>query len=536
VGTDSGTGIADIMFSEVSDDFDNGESWVTFAARRNYVFQNTANGAKTVYTRVRDFAGRVSNVVADDITKDAYTKITATTYSEPITLLKAQSPYLVESNGVIFDAPTTLEAGVVINITDGRTLSFKGKVIANGTATAAVTIRHVAGGMCDSIIQFNQGLPGSSSKTQANYVRFLDVGNIYFNGGTFSHPKFENDACGRGINEKDGEDRLLLDQPTFINWGTVMDVKDGLEAVTIKGGGGNVYSLFKQEDEGTKSKLIGGTYTVDDDGTGDPVVRISNGDMTIEGVTVTGMSSKTAFNNEGAGTVTLNDINYDECNTGILNTGDGGVVATGGQMTDCGYFVENYSASASEVKITGMTLTGAVAAVSWTNPGEQITFDHNDITVSEAVARLDSTGSKSTFTNNVISCANDGTVNAGVCDILYVRNPDVSAVAHHFTLTDNNIACATSGSGKGCRGFMFDNMNASSNVTMTMSVDDNYWGTTRVLDTEAFDTNLVVDDDGTGGVFSTPILAYKVNFGAQTLSGLPVMLSNAAAAVAGAGP
>jgi hypothetical protein len=236
--------------------------------------------------------------------------------------------------------------------------------------------------------------------------------------------------------------------------------------------------------------------------------------------------------NQGDGTVTVTNPTIETCNTAFMLVGSQGkILVDQGSISDCGYIAYNSGSSPALVSVSNMTASVMTALYTYDNATEQVTFNHNDIQVSQALAYLNNPSSKQTFTNNRIKCIDDGS-NSEVCDILrvYFTQGSHMDTFHTINMSGNNIDCQrlTGQVGEGCRGFFFyyNSGSAGNTVHMTMALDGNYWYS-RPPEALLFD-NMNPDDDGTTTDFSANVKSYISGFtGPNILDGVSGSIATA---------
>lgn len=542
VANDAGTGIAEYMLSNVSGDFNSGETWQPLTSSRVDWTLIAGDGAKTVYARVRDHAGRISNVVSDNITKGAYTKITNTTYSSPLVLKEAQSPFLTTGTTLIFDSDLSLEAGVTINIPESSKMSVKGVFSASGTVANPVIIREENDGspMCNVELYFHEALPGISDKNVADRVRFLNIKTIKFNGGVVKNSHFESTvaecAGNRGFNEKYGEDLLLVKDSTFTNWYNTMSVKAGAASTTLQNNSGETGIVLTQMAPGTGTIVTGGSYTSVAGETAS-YFTINSGSVNVTGTSLTGITNKDIFINYGNDLITVNNVSINTCRYAATTNGNlGDITLSGGSISGCDAVALNEGASGSQIQVSHMTITNTKnAGLNMAGVGYDIMFDHNDITVSQALANCTGQACDMTFTANEIICSNG----AAACDIMFL---DVGFYANQtpdITVTGNNIRCiGTGGSTTGCRGFTAYNSSGASarTINLTLNAAGNFWDTSG--GGKAFTSNLETGVQNNPGTLAASVAAYELeaNEGGAPLTVLfPNGVTESGSAIAGAG-
>lgn len=96
-GSDSGTGIASIMFSTLSAEFPNA-NWVAYNQSHRFNIDLGSGINKTVFVKTKDHVGRVSNVVKDEIEVGSETIIAGGIYSKAVVLDVVRQPFKIFAN------------------------------------------------------------------------------------------------------------------------------------------------------------------------------------------------------------------------------------------------------------------------------------------------------------------------------------------------------------------------------------------------------------------------------------------------------
>ena len=249
---DSGSAIAEVMVS--TDPNFEGASWQTHIPR---VFIDTGaeNGLKEVYVKVRDFAGRESEVLSDTITKGSHT-ILPDIVSEDITLYASQSPYYI-SGTVLFKKDLEVEAGTVMQLeklVDGTDitsaiLQVDGAIQIKGTATSPVIIESTEDASIGSVRNFVTLLNQSNDDIDASYIShtvFRKLGKLRLKGGhlqsvTLDQPANLSNADYSSDNEGFIEKSSL--EPLTIDGLTVIAATTGVIYLQSNGGVAEISNL-----------------------------------------------------------------------------------------------------------------------------------------------------------------------------------------------------------------------------------------------------------------------------------------------------
>lgn len=99
-------------------------------------------GAKTIYVRVKDAAGNISNVISTNVVlKNDKTELYQTLSGDKLHLTKANSPYVMTDNILVPEGSTLIiDAGVEIQVNGEYYIQVEGTLQSNGTADDKVKI------------------------------------------------------------------------------------------------------------------------------------------------------------------------------------------------------------------------------------------------------------------------------------------------------------------------------------------------------------------------------------------------------------
>jgi hypothetical protein len=250
--------------------------WLAFSSSPTYHLggQNALNaGPTSIFVMVKDYAGRISEVVEDSILFGNETIIHEGLYDKNMVFDEERSPYLIEGIAV-FQNDVTFGPGAVVRLSSTNGIKggmvFKGKVTALG-ADDAITIQSKGSldtSSCVSSIlgsgftgsehvhlDFGQSLPGVSDYSRFENVNFVDL-NIIMNGGIFDSSSFRA-GCNSGYFgniQKKGRDLLNIKNSEFEQWASVI-VSSGIGATTIQENSGCFRKII-QNNGATGTRLI----------------------------------------------------------------------------------------------------------------------------------------------------------------------------------------------------------------------------------------------------------------------------------------
>lgn len=457
--TDSGAGIAEIIFSNGDQDFSN-DSWVAFAARRNWSVTAGA-GPKTVYAKVKDYAGRESAVVSDGINLGTSTMVFDREYPEKVKLLKEQSPYLIQS-GIVFDGDLEIEAGSEIQFDMSGALEVKGVFTSVGTVSEHIVLRlkdAPVGGICagGNALTLKNGAPGVSHATRVEYTEFKWI-PIAVNGGNFSHNVFFGTGCTTGgvSLTKTGLDSLTVTDNTFADAGNAISVQEGHGNTVFSNNTGTVRIGISQSATATGTTLTDNTLEVLDSSS--CALSVSNGTV---------MQSGNSF----------------EGGVGVCSQGSVSLELSGLTITNCDYAVK--ADSGTSVTLEQPAISGCEFGVA---AGGSVTIRNGTIGVTNVLFLPDSMGNAavSFIDNQAITCA----AASGFCDFFRISGGHGRTYSMTMTGTDAVHCQAASG----CRGFVLHKgWSGALNLTLNLTLNDNVWVGKQVAGD--FATGIVSADD-----------------------------------------
>lgn len=450
-GSDTGSGIQDIMLS--NDASFTGASWQSFTPRLNWTV-TAGNGPKTVYAKIRDYAGNVSSASSDGINKGAYTLIHSTTYANKVTLYKEQSPYLISDN-TTFSSDVEIKPGVTLYLEADKTATIKGVFTSKGTATEEILIsrKDPAAGPCTAAmglsgytLDLSQTLPGVSAATAVQYTRFQLASYLNFNGGSVSNNHFDSSLCtseGLGNIVKYGMDNLLISQNTFSEWRTAATVQTGNANTTFSNNTGTIEGGFYQYGEATGTIIK--NNSIQWTGSSFALYSPGSGTFTRENNTWTG-NPYYGWYFSGSVNATIDSLDFPSAQNVVSFNGSGTVTINGGTITSCSVLFA--IGGTAKIIANNVTASGCGKAVEYSYGSDgQSTIQSSSISVSSRLVSVSSDCSPVTvFQANTITCSNG----AGKCDLLYkdVMDGDVETL----TFTNNTINCSLANN---CRGFTF---------------------------------------------------------------------------------
>lgn len=455
--SDTGTGIAEIQFSSTVPTLGSVD-YTAFHAHMPAVTLAPGSGTRTVYARVRDYAGHVSTIESDSIGLSTETIISNLNYTSPIHLTTAYNPYLV-SEDVTIASDVTIDADVVIRITNTKTLSIKGTLLANGTSGHPVTFstESTSSEPCNTTqmpkLKLNGGVPGVSDKNRLSYANFQYL-DVYFNGGIVDHATFDSTTCADWGGEvtKTGRDGLLIKNSTFAHWGATR-VTEGDAMTTLDGNHGNA-GVFYWQSGGTRNTVIVNNDVTRFGNQYDAFVIIEAGDLTFGAGNTLRAPGRTMFAFDTPADSKVARANVVGCATLLYVKQDMTATLEDSTVTECEVLAKQQS-----------TTTLAV-------------LRYNTINFTKAINNGGAYGNMAvTATNNNLTCDNV----SGYCDFLWL-SPQGNVANMTLTMSSNNITCDADAMAPhyGCRGFVVSAQSAGavgSQVTgnVSLTIADNYW-------------------------------------------------------------
>ncbi len=407
VASDTGSGIAEVMFSNVDGNFTNGETWQPYAARKDWTL-SAGDGAKVVYAKVKDYAGHVSVVKTDAINKSDYTIILNTSYLSKMTLYKAQSPYKM-STSITFDSDLEIEPGTTIAMEGSRNLKVKGVFTAAGTASQPITIVKEASATCSPEIELHDGLPGISENHRVSYVTFNGIKTIHINGGEFSYNTFDSSSCSgnRGFNVKTGEDNLYMHHNTFNDYLVGIQVNNGNGNTRFENNTGTLNKAVVQRDAGNGTIMRNNTLSWNGN-IGGAFIEVENGALTMSNNTLGGANANI-----------------------VKRASTSALTISGLTVTSCASFVDGSSGNGTALTVEDSIINNCGDVIGWAQ--DPVVFRHNTINYSISLMQTGAFGVDATFLRNNITCSSS----VDYCDL--ARSNGGGALT--ITLTENNITC-----------------------------------------------------------------------------------------------
>ncbi|HYX34730.1 MAG TPA: carboxypeptidase-like regulatory domain-containing protein [Oligoflexus sp.] len=465
-GTDTGAGIQQIMLS--NDANFTGASWQSFSSRTSWAV-SSGNGSKTVYAKIKDYAGYESTVSSDAINKGAYTLIHNTTYASKVTLYKEQSPYLI-TDDITFSSDVEIRSGVSLYIEADKTVTVKGVFTSKGTSTEEVLISRkdpVASscntfGITSFTMDLSKTLPGVSTSNVIQYTRFQLAGYLNFNGGTVTNNTFDSSLCtteGIGSIAKYGLDNLVVSNNTFTEWKTALAVQTGIGNTTFSNNSGSIMAGFYQYGEATGTIIK--NNTIQWTGTSHAIYAPGSGTFALENNSYTG-TPYYGWYIYTTGNYTINNVDFTNALTPFKIGSSGSVTINGGTITSCTtlFSVENNP----QITATNLTVSGCSRIIDQNYSTGQTTISSSNLTVSNQLVNVSASASPTTtFSNNTITCS----TGSGKCDLYYKLPMDGDTDT--LTMTNNTINCALANN---CRGFTFNkgySQDRAQNFNLTLS-------------------------------------------------------------------
>jgi hypothetical protein len=528
LAADSGSGLAEVLFSNISDSFQESDKQ-SFNTRLDWQL-SSSDGAKIVYAKVRDYAGRESTVVQDNINlaSSGRTIVYATTYTEDIVLKKGQSPFWFKqgAESLIFKGRLTIEPGATVFVDDNLSVKFNGPVRFEGSAADPVTIRTVtlnAGGCMPgggTELLFNGAPPGVTAGNVMRHVKFRSIRQIRLNGGLVEYNEFDGSGCTNatiGAIYKTGLDNLMVRHNTFNAWDTGLSVSEGDGNTSFINNSGTFSTGVKQSGTAANTTVAGNQFTSHELAANYDGLLSWDNNAEILGY------AQNSF--AGKGTTLL----VDSGRSTDLNL-------TGLSISECRRPL--YSRNNRTTTISQSTLNCEYADMSTHYSTASVIYQQNAIIVSKALITGGSSDSGAVqFTANklTIDCGNSpGTY----CDLFYAQGKECgtsdsgnhgcwssspSCYVDNFvnaSLEANNIFCKGDSS-SGCRGLTLhlapNNANTEADESVScdfnygnslqLSLDNNYWESSAGYKSIANGANLqataLTDNGYTASTFDT---------------------------------
>jgi len=454
--TETGSGVAEVKVSATAADL-SGASYVPFQATVPSVTLPSGTGSRTVYVRVKDYAGHESAIVSDTIALGAETIIAKMSYTTPLTLKASLNPYLVNDD-VVLDSDLILEPGVELKINYAKSLEVKGKLTAIGTIGNRIKIgveQYASSNECQTYniprLKLNGGLPGVSEQTHVQYADLSHL-RIEANGGLFENSTFDSNSCTDrgGYLTKTGRDALIVRNNTFTNWGAI-EVTEGDALTTISGNTGTFETFYWQKGS-AKNTIITGNSVTRYGNQHDALVIVEINDLHFgAGNTFAAGASNLAIKVSAPANTTISRANVTSCERVLSVTSDISVTVEDSVISGCAYFATRSSLVAAAV------------------------LQYSNLTISKAPTRNYAYGFiPLTLQRNNISCINA----SAYCDLHYDYVGVEGVSTTNLTLKENNITCQADVTppNYGCRGFtVVNNSGAALTATMSLTVQDNFW-------------------------------------------------------------
>lgn len=454
-------------------------------------------GPKTVYIKVKDYAGNESVVVSDAINLDpaGSTLIYPKTYFNPIKLRIAQQPYLVAAGGAsppTFEGGLEIESGVTLTIDSSMQLVMKSALKAQGTDIAGVKSIIIKSDSTDTscatisgpVVKLNEAAPGISNATVVKNVEFRRITQIYVNGGSFESNRF-NSLCAAHTNpdygvptpitkirvEKTGLDVVSFLKNEFNHYTVALIVRAGSGNTTFRGNHGEAGIMLVQG--GTASGTI---FSNNNFEISYQALRFDNGtlnqtsDSQNRFTAVNLGSAPRVVNISGSAQVVLNGIRA-EPGFSFLQTGSGNDAPNGCNLTITNSRIEDLISGISFMHSSGAA--SVIVSNSTVEFATSITDDFFRLVSYDQWAASANSSSTATFSGNDINVTYD--LND---DFFFSASKVWSAdYAPTFVMTGNDVSCAGSDADEGCHGFVVYNVNAtgSHDAKMALTLDNNYF-------------------------------------------------------------
>jgi hypothetical protein len=503
---DTGSGVKEIMLSNTSSNFNNGETWQTYTNPINWSL--TANvGSKTVYVKVRDYVGNESVYSSDSINLGDYTLVYITTYNEKIIFYKEQSPYLI-SGQTTFNGEVEFKPGSVV-----YTEEYSGKMIFNEKVTAIGTTNdHISigqstnGGTCDPtmpptgiLFDNSNGAPGVSQNSVFQYVDFITYNQLIFNGGTITNNSFATVCTDAtrfgGTITKKGLDNFNLSNNTFNHWLTLISVENGSSNTVVQNNSGTIYNFFSQASPATGTVLTNNSFS---SATG-TIYNITGGSFSKNGNSFAG-TCKTFINYGTSTDMTISEGSVSTCTTAISKSGNSTLTVNSLSLSGCDTAID---LSGGTMVINNSSFTSCKKGILTNSATSSVTSNSTVFSVTEKLISANSSLTAS-FNNGSITCSN----NAKYCDFLFSLDP--SGRTFNLNFSGNQMRCLgdnTPGNNNfGCRGFAFQQTYTGNvTVSLTLNFNSNTWITTggKILNSNLA-ANMVQDFNSIVNSQSTP--------------------------------
>ena len=472
VSSDSGTGIESIIFSNSSADFNSGEAWQSYTgSRMNWALASGADSDRTVYVKVRDFAGNESSVVSDVITKGSTTIIKNMTYDFDLTFYKAQSPYSLATT-VSFLKPVTIEAGVTIDFNNTQA-HFQNYVTAIGTVVDPIVFEN-------TFFRNDSSTPAVTEKTHMKYVQFKGFSNSpKLGGGLYENVNFDGtDSTYSRWVYKYGSDVLTIKNSTF-NKLSAFAVNGGTK--TILDGNTVDADVFVRQEDNAEGTVTKNNTITQKTGSTQPVYYVSKGAFTSQSDSVTGSSSGVVFqNNAGASSfdaaISVSGLTVNGCKTvfhnAAVSSGVKSITVDGAVVSNCQTLARNEYFANGSISLKNIDGSGFdYLTLNDVGGSGSVSIDRSKVSVDKAFLAATWLGAGLSVTNSDLTC---NQVASQFCDIVYVTDGGSNPTAT-ITLTNNKITCSGD-TADGCRGFTMEK-NSAAGATLNSTISGNFWNT-----------------------------------------------------------
>lgn len=496
LGSDSGTGIKEVIFSNTLNVFASDDAWQSYSSRMNWNL-SSGSGSKSVSIKVRDYLGRTSNIVSDSINIGTATYVYKKNYTENMTFEAKQSPYFIAET-TTFEGPLTLEAGTTVHLAPNARLEIKGAFKAQGTSLKPITfaasdvtgLSNCATRLNPYVIRFDQGTPDINKDYVLDYVHFKSITEIYLNGGSVTHSKFDGMCTPMGYGNdyygkiyKKGLNNLNFSYNEFKSWslGLSIDAGDGNTAFDNNFGSVKYGLVHTSNSRGTS--MANNSLDVWEIllAFGSPEASANSywgdGALTFVGNTTTG-NCRTGVYLKNSNAITLNNLSLNSCQTAIEKIGAGTVNINRLSASNCSLGINSYhtSINAESVAPGAVAVNDSVLSCSTgiSNTNASISMNYSEITASQAVIAggygAYGAGGTISIDHSKLSCANE----SGFCDLfLREMNWIMSSVTDEVQIQNSILDCKGNAS-SGCRGFTFYDSNTnghsvSANLNLTLN-------------------------------------------------------------------
>jgi hypothetical protein len=489
--SDKGSGIKEILISNTCAALSGTTctsittgSWVPYSSTKLWDL-TSADGLKTVYVKTRDYTNLESSIKSDNINKNNFTRIYATTYTQDITLAKQQSPYVI-ADDTTFRGSVIIEPGVTITILNQKKIIFSGSVTAVGGSALANQIKFQSeSGACDAnraYLDMSQADPGVSELNSFDYVTFLGAVDLKLNGGIFNHSQFDS-TCTSSTNfgsiEKIRTDNLKITNSTFNHW-TEIKVSDGDSNSEVSSNTGSIAYFLKQTGTSTNTIVTNNTnLTILQD-----VYEITNGSFSPTGTTINGSCANgyyfTGTSMTTGEVISIRDPSPPNCTVVYGGFTNGTTInIRDSVLANCNTFSSFQGSTGANVNFT--SINASCSYITYQQGGFNVQFIDSTLTASTALVYCGFMGDKCVASFNRssgasnLACAQQ-TVGS-YCDFFYrvAQGPSV-AMVDSLSIQNSTVSC-----GNRCRGFSYvepSNSDQSGNTktaAFTLTLAGNTW-------------------------------------------------------------